>query len=154
MHSFSFKCIQFCFLSWNRITSYQLIDGGGHVLQWPHEEGLVIGASQEVVDPKDTVQSLAAHAELKHVGSAVEVSVACRTQDPSWQGTLARDSEIDGLDEVELTSVLKSCCYFSSHARKGPVHPLWESLVHSLFDFIIAEQQKINWVSNTLNLCK
>lgn len=43
--------------------------------------GLIVGASQEVVILKHTVQSLGAHAELKHVGSTVEVSITCRTQD-------------------------------------------------------------------------
>lgn len=51
------------------------------MLQWPHGQSLIVGASQEVVVPKDTVQSLAAQVELKHVGSTVEVSKTCRTQD-------------------------------------------------------------------------
>lgn len=47
---------------------------------------------------------------------------------------------MNGLDEVVLTSVLKSCSHFPSQTRKAPIHPLWESIVHSLFELIKTEQ--------------
>lgn len=47
---------------------------------------------------------------------------------------------MSGLDEVGLTSVLESCSHFSSHTRKGPIHPLWEASVHGLFELIVTEQ--------------
>lgn len=51
---------------------------------------LIVGASQEVVIRKHTVQSLGTHAELKHVGSTVEVSITCRTEDSIFISPIMR----------------------------------------------------------------
>lgn len=48
----------------------------------------------------------------------------------------------EALDKLALTSKHKTCSHLSSHPRKGLIHPLWESLVHSLLERIIAEQEK------------
>lgn len=47
---------------------------------------------------------------------------------------------LEALDKLALTSKHKTCSHLSSHPRKGLIHPLWESLVHSLPECIIAEQ--------------
>lgn len=53
-------------------------------------------------------------------------------------------TDISNSDKVSvlITSVLESCSHHASHAGEGLIHPLGESLVHSLPGLIIADERQ------------